>query len=124
MLVYDLAVTVQDEETVRKHLKELAGWNMEVECLSDPDIPKILVANKLDKERTICPLAGQKLAREWKVPYFEVSAKNDIRVNQAFETITRMAIKYQKGQLENAEDIKKLPLEVSCPRCKRWCCYP
>ena len=52
-------------------------------------IPIILVGNKCDLEeyRQVHSLDAQRLAEEWKVKYFETSAKNKTNINRIFEEL-------------------------------------
>ncbi|KAL7712507.1 Uncharacterized protein QTN25_009831 [Entamoeba marina] len=57
-------------------------------------LPIIVVGNKIDleNERQISYEEGQQLANEWNVDFIECSAKEDINVNELFETITLSVI--------------------------------
>uniref|UniRef100_A0A4X2KXV0 RAB7B, member RAS onco family n=1 Tax=Vombatus ursinus TaxID=29139 RepID=A0A4X2KXV0_VOMUR len=58
---------------------------------------------------------SQEKALDWckekDIPYFEVSAKNDINVEQAFELLARQALSRHRGILENysTDSIKLSP---------------
>mmetsp|Transcript_41568 Transcript_41568/g.36936 ORF Transcript_41568/g.36936 Transcript_41568/m.36936 type:complete len:179 (-) Transcript_41568:394-930(-) len=52
---------------------------------SENEIPKILIANKIDiKDREISEEDGEQFAKKMGAEYVEVSAKNDYNVNEAF----------------------------------------
>uniref|UniRef100_A0A8C0IKW6 RAB7B, member RAS onco family n=1 Tax=Chelonoidis abingdonii TaxID=106734 RepID=A0A8C0IKW6_CHEAB len=57
--------------------------------------------------------------KEKDIPYFEVSAKNDINVVQAFETLTRQALLRYQEMLENylTDSIKLTPDDQSKKKC-------
>lgn len=63
--------------------------NMVLDVGDDTIIPIILVGNKCDLEeyRQVHSLDAQRLAEEWKVKYFETSAKNKTNINKIFEEL-------------------------------------
>ncbi|KFO19626.1 Ras-related protein Rab-7b [Fukomys damarensis] len=69
------------------------------------------------------PQVPQEIAQGWcdekEMPYFEVSAKNDINVVQAFEVLARQALSRYRGTLENllGDSIKLTPCQA-----KSRCC--
>ena len=63
--------------------------------------PIVLVANKTDlpsTKRKITQEEIQQKAEKWKVPYFEVSAKDDKNINEVFESIVREIEKNRKPE--------------------------
>lgn len=58
---------------------------------ADVNVNKILIGNKCDmqSERVISTEEGQALAAEYKIDFFETSAKQDINVDKAFVSIAR-----------------------------------
>lgn len=63
--------------------------NMVLDVGDDTIIPIILVGNKCDLEeyRQVQSSDAQRLANEWKVKYFETSAKNKTNINRIFEEL-------------------------------------
>ncbi|KAL7714480.1 small monomeric GTPase [Entamoeba marina] len=66
---------------------------------SSPDemyIPMVLCGNKCDLEdmRVISTQTGKSKAEEWGVPFFEVSAKNDINVTDLFDALARNVLEH------------------------------
>ena len=63
--------------------------NMLLDVDNNTLIPIILVGNKCDLEeyRQVHSLDAQRLAEEWKVKYFETSAKNKTNINRIFEEL-------------------------------------
>lgn len=60
------------------------------------EFPFIVIGNKIDKEDK--RVISEKRAMAWcaqkgNIPYFETSAKEGIKVEQAFQTIARNALK-------------------------------
>lgn len=55
----------------------------------------MLVGNKADVnqvERVVSVQEGQQLAERYKLPFFESSAKENININEIFETLSRMVV--------------------------------
>ena len=63
--------------------------NMVLDVDNNTLIPIILVGNKCDLEeyRQVQSSDAQRLANEWKVKYFETSAKNKTNINRIFEEL-------------------------------------
>eukprot|EP00029_Vermamoeba_vermiformis_P005339 TRINITY_DN182_c0_g1_i2.p1 TRINITY_DN182_c0_g1~~TRINITY_DN182_c0_g1_i2.p1 ORF type:complete len:216 (+),score=45.88 TRINITY_DN182_c0_g1_i2:48-650(+) len=65
-------------------------------------VPLVLVANKCDldaSERQVSTQEGEDLAKEWRVPFFETSAKTRKNIDEAFFAIAR-----EIRQDENPDD--------------------
>ncbi|XP_043932778.1 ras-related protein Rab-7b isoform X2 [Protopterus annectens] len=59
----------------------------------DSNFPMIVLGNKIDiKERQVSKDMAKAWCDERNLPYFEVSAKNDLNVDFAFETLARNAL--------------------------------
>ena len=60
---------------------------------------KVLAANKCDASlhRTVEAERGQKLAEHFDMPFFEVSCKENINIEEAFLTLARR-IREQRGR--------------------------
>jgi GTPase SAR1 family protein len=54
-----------------------------------PDVPMVLVGNKLDLEekRKVSQDIAQKKAKEWEIPFIEVSAKVDVNIAEIFHLL-------------------------------------
>ncbi|KAF7253897.1 Ras-related protein Rab-7b [Varanus komodoensis] len=63
--------------------------------------------------------AASSWCKEKDIAYFEVSAKNDINVVQAFETLARQALSRYNGIIENylTDSIKLTPEDQPNTRC-------
>lgn len=81
LLVYD----VTDERS----FNNIRTWFSNVEQHASEGVHKILIGNKCDWEekRAVTTEQGQKLADELGIPFLEVSAKNNINVDQAFYSL-------------------------------------
>jgi len=92
VLVFDVTAT--------KTFENLDCWREEFLIQAGPknpeDFPFIVLGNKIDKEDK--RVISEKKALGWcaqkgNIPYFETSAKEGIKVEQAFQTIARDALK-------------------------------
>ena len=66
-------------------------------------IPIILVGNKCDLEeyRQVQSSDAQRLAEEWKVKYFETSAKNKTNINRIFEELVYLIEANNQTNIQN-----------------------
>ncbi|XP_027727024.1 ras-related protein Rab-7b isoform X1 [Vombatus ursinus] len=72
----------------------------------------VVLGNKIDlDDREVSQEKALDWCKEKDIPYFEVSAKNDINVEQAFELLARQALSRHRGILENysTDSIKLSP---------------
>jgi len=63
---------------------------------------------------------GEKLANEYGIPFFETSAKEDICVIEAFDSLVRTVCKRKFGEKKKKEEEKEVRLEQ--PGEKKSCC--
>lgn len=89
ILVYDV--------TVRSSFENVKIWIRDIKENSRGDQPLVLLGNKSDKKRdqVIDSGEGEALAKELGIPFFEVSAKVRYNVDEAFQKITEMGVKYK-----------------------------
>jgi len=79
-----------DDQTF-EDLQEIRGQIIEVHPSKDK-IPMIVVANKLDladEERAVSVEEGQTFADGFGAPFIEISARENLGVRDAFETMIR-----------------------------------
>lgn len=84
LLVYD----VTDEAS----FTNIRNWMKNIEQHASDNVVKVLVGNKSDMDeskRAVSYSRGQALADEFKLQFFETSAKNNINVDQVFQSIAR-----------------------------------
>ena len=84
LLVYDVCD--------RKSFENISNWISQIEAHADVNVIKVLVGNKCDSDPgkiQVSEAEGQALADEYGIKFFLTSAKNDIRVTQAFESVAR-----------------------------------
>jgi len=81
----------------------IPNWYSEVSNICG-DIPRILLANKVDlnDQRKVTPEMGAALAEKLGgVPYFETSAKNGDNVHEAFQTVAQLVYDWAKKKQQS-----------------------
>lgn len=81
--------------TDQKSFLNIQNWIKQIQANAQTNICKILVGNKCDckpEERKVSYQEGKKLAEEFGLEFFEVSAKNDINVEQSFLKLTEITM--------------------------------
>ena len=83
LLLYDV--------TDRDSFKNLNNWLIEIEKNANKNVLKILIGNKTDLEnrRVITYNQGKEFADTYGLKFLETSAKKNLNVNEAFETLGR-----------------------------------
>jgi len=84
LLVYD----VQD----RGSFENISNWVGQIEQHADINVTKVLIGNKCDADPSkiqVTEAEGQALADQYGIKFFLTSAKNNIRVTEAFESVAR-----------------------------------
>ena len=88
-------------------IEYIKDWIEKIREETPEEIIIYLVANKIDKnnQRTITNEQGTKLAKKFKIPYFETSAKCSIGVDAVFESLVKQMddtfIENHKEELDN-----------------------
>ena len=108
MFLYDVADRSSFED-LHKWWREYLSYSCVQECAT------MLVGNKVDLERQVTKEEALTWAVEHKMCYEEVSSKNDVGVNQAFDVII--------NQLKKLPSVQKEKIRInSLPESDR-CCY-
>ena len=83
LLIYD----VTDKDSFRN----LSNWLIEIEKNASKNVLKIVIGNKTDLEnkRVISYNQGKEFADTYGLKFLETSAKKNLNVNEAFETLGR-----------------------------------
>jgi len=114
ILIYDVT-NLQSYENVK-------NWIAQIKESANQNVIIYLVGNKIDvkdEDRCVKTEDGKKLAEEFKLPFFESSAKNGININEIFEQIVEN-IDEVYSKLEPQKTIKKNKLYKG--KVKRgWC---
>ena len=86
LLIYDV--------TEKDSFKNLNNWLIEIEKNANKNVVKVLIGNKADLEdkRVISYNQGKEFADMYGLKYIETSAKKNINVRDAFETLAREII--------------------------------
>lgn len=101
VLVYDI--------TSEASFNSIRGWIRNIEEHAAENVCKILVGNKADMEdrRVVTKEQGQALANEFKISFFETSAKADINVEEAFVAIAKDSKKRYEATHAGKDDKDK-----------------
>ena len=80
--------------------------NMVLDVDNNTLIPIILVGNKCDLEeyRQVQSSDAQRLAEEWRVKYFETSAKNKTNINRIFEELVYLIEANNQTNIQNTSN--------------------
>ena len=80
--------------------------NMVLDVDNNTLIPIILVGNKCDLEeyRQVQSSDAQRLAEEWRVKYFETSAKNKTNINRIFEELVYLIEANNQNNIQNTSN--------------------
>jgi Ras-related protein Rab-1A len=83
LLVYDV--------TCRDSFDHIKDWLNEVDRYAGPNVPKILVGNKIDLlgKREVEFDEGQEFAQRYDMPFLETSAKSSAQIHEAFMQMAR-----------------------------------
>jgi len=97
LLVYD----VTDEQS----FQNIRNWIRNIEQHAADNVDKILLGNKADMvgEKAVETARGQALAEEYRIKFFETSAKSNINVVEAF---TAIAKDIKKRLMDNANPVQ------------------
>jgi Ras-related protein Rab-8A len=83
LLVYDV--------TDRRSFESIRNWISQIETYGDVRVNKILIGNKCDVvgDKAVSTEEGERLAKEFNIPFWECSAKADLNVESSFVGIAR-----------------------------------
>jgi len=105
LLVYDICQ--------KNSFLDVKSWIEQIiENADNDDIVMILCGNKYDneKERKISKEEGENLAKNYGIPFFECSAKNNININEMFETMAQKI--YTKVGNRQSSSVKLTPNSI------------
>ena len=103
LLLYDV--------TDKDSFKNLSNWLIEIEKNASKNVLKILIGNKsdLDDKRVITYNQGKEFADTYGLKFIETSAKKNLNVNEAFETLGReLMIASADKKISNQKQNKKI----------------
>ena len=86
--------------TDKDSFKNLSNWLIEIEKNASKNVLKVLIGNKTDLEekRVITYNQGKEFADTYGLKYIETSAKKNLNVNEAFETLGRELILHSEDK--------------------------
>ena len=120
LLIYDI--------TDKESFKSLSNWLIEIEKNGNKNVLKVLIGNKSDLEdkRVISFNQGKEFADMYGLKFIETSAKKNLNVNEAFESLGReimesnvdykvsKQMKNKKITVSNARDLDVEKKEGGC----------
>ena len=94
VLMYDI--------TNQKSFDEISNWMKNIKQLQGDDFPMILVGNKCDLEnkRIVTYEEGMELSEKYKLPFFEVSNKNGINIEESSLALIKQIIEKKEAQIK------------------------
>ena len=102
LLIYDV--------TDKDSFKNLSNWLIEIEKNANKNVLKVLIGNKTDLEdkRVISYNQGKEFADTYGLKFVETSAKKNVNVSEAFETLGReiMAANVDKKIIKQKQNKK------------------
>jgi len=120
LLLYD----VTDKES----FKNLSNWLIEIEKNASKNILRILIGNKCDLEdkRVITHAQGKEFADTYGLKFIETSAKKNLNVSEAFETLGRELMNAgAEKKIEKQKQNKKISVAKAqdlTTQSKKGCC--
>ncbi|KAJ2952273.1 hypothetical protein O0L34_g4552 [Tuta absoluta] len=98
LLMYDI--------TNLESFNHLSYWLRNIQEYASPDVVKVLVGNKCDvpdNHRAVPKDRGQKIADDFDMPFFEVSCKSNINIEESFITLARKIRDYRETKADAFE---------------------
>ncbi len=109
----------------RNSLNNLENWIKDIKDKTNYEkVPLILIGNKcdLEDERKVSKEEGEKFALKYNIKFFECSAKNNINVNQAFESLINEVVENYQDEFISEND-KGIKIEENNDKTKKeGCC--
>jgi len=85
----------------KQSFQNVEGWIRLMQQFEAGSVLKVLIGNKCDLERDVPKEDVQKICAEFKLPYYEVSAKTGQNIVEPFEFMARLV---KKGYLDKLKD--------------------
>ena len=90
LLVYDT--------TDRESFEHVDSWLQEVNKYANDNTVKVLIGNKVDKDRVVSTEEGRKKAESLGLSFIETSAKASDHVEEAFALMSRQLVRIREQQ--------------------------
>ena len=99
------AIIVLYDITDETSFENIKNWMIDIDKFGKQGVLKVLIGNKkdLEKKRKITKEAGESLANKYGINFFEVSAKDNINVEELFLETAKCLL--EKNENANVEDI-------------------
>eukprot|EP00301_Raphidiophrys_heterophryoidea_P013653 c21123_g1_i1.p1 GENE.c21123_g1_i1~~c21123_g1_i1.p1 ORF type:complete len:236 (-),score=60.07 c21123_g1_i1:300-926(-) len=109
LLLYDV--------TSEESFNNVRSWMQNIQENASTDVLKVLIGNKCDliDQRVISTEQGQRLANEYKIPFFETSAKTSENVEEAFTSVARDIMKQLRGNTHSHHQEHAPTANLSAP---------
>ena len=119
LAVYDIT----DEDSFDKIEQLIEYYKTESEAHLPFNI--VLIGNKWDLEesRVISFEKGKQLSEKYGIPFFETSVKTDIKIDDAFFTLTEHAISDNKTDISTSKSNSTRLQEKEAPKKKKKGCW-
>jgi small GTP-binding protein len=92
--------------TDNNSFKNIRNWIKQIEANAQTNVCKVLVGNKCDKpDRVVSEEDGRQLAEDYKMNFFETSAKTNQNVNEVFNFLTEEILKNNEGKTQGGGNI-------------------
>lgn len=97
LLVYDI--------TMRQSFVNVEKWFDQIRRYSGTDVPIVLVGNKvdLDESRVVASDEVRDYSKEKDIPYFETSAKTDVKVSDVFNKLAELVLATELAKDESRD---------------------
>lgn len=116
MLVYDIS----DDNS----FANIRSWMRNIDTFGNPEVIRMLIGNKCDvfpENRKITFERGQALAQEFEINFLETSAKANINIDKAFQTLTGDILKDRLSKQLISSASSNITLTSSNSNSKSWC---
>ena len=109
-----LAYDINNRETFEK----VEYWIEEIKAKADENIKCILIGTKCDLDkREVNEEEGIELGEKYGFKFLETSAKENININEAFDTLVSEIIKKYEGVGRNSLTLSKTNLKKKKKKC-------
>lgn len=108
----------------RKSFEDVTNWMIQLEESGEDGVCRMLVGNKCDLSgnRAVSVEQGRMLADQFKCPFMEVSAKENVNVDTMFGQLASAILRQLNAQPQKTEDPPaNIPIVVH-PSKERECC--
>ncbi|TNV75567.1 hypothetical protein FGO68_gene6279 [Halteria grandinella] len=113
LIFVDLSI----EATIEEYID---NWMLEIEKQSSDNVCKLLIGSKCDFPQKISDEACEQYAQQYNMAYFKTSAKEDINITEAMESI--MEAVFQQAKYQNFQNVHIQPKYTNFNEPANTCC--